>query len=120
MKLLGRKTDDVLIEYVGPDSERNYHSGGATSVEVKVVGTGSVQLQQNSSPILKSSSPTGPAGFAVDYLPDPTAWANVGGAVSGGAGVNVPISSTTGSRNFIRAVVAAEGEGTVLLRSLWS
>jgi len=119
MRLIGKKVDDVLIEYIGPDTEINNFHTGAPQVEVKVVGTGSVQLHYNSSPIIKSSSLTGPVGLAVDYLPEDAGWAPIGAAVSNGASVMVPVAATTNSRCFIRAVVTAVGEGQVHLRSLW-
>ena len=119
MKLIGKKVDDVLIEYIGPDTEINNFHTGAPQVEVKLVGTGSVQLQYNNSPIIKSMSSTGPVGLAVDYLPDPAAWGAIGGVVANGASVMVPVAATTNSRCFIRAVVTAVGEGQVHLRSLW-
>lgn len=120
-RLDGLITGDVVKEFLGPHTGRNYFSTGAPAVDVQMFGGGSVQMQTNTSYILSGervSSPSGQVPINFEKIPDPTTWVDLGGVISNGSLVSVaPLAQP--NINFIRAIVVAPGDGNVAIATHW-
>jgi len=122
-KLIQKSVGDVLIEYYGPVTGRNYNTSGSASpvapaIEVQVFGTGSVQVQQNNTRINKPNA--GRHQFTYDSVGDPTAWTNLGPVINVSSGI-VSVSPTVDPKfSSIRVILAGTGDGTVTVQSIWN
>jgi len=122
-KFIMKSVGDVLVEYYGPITGRNYNTAGSASpvapaIEVQVFGTGSVQVQQTQTRINKSN--TGPHQYTYDSIGDPTTWVNLGATIDNTSGI-VSLAPTVDPKfSSIRVILASTGEGTVTVQSIWN
>ena len=124
--LEGKNVNDVVVEMLGPLTGRNYFAAAAPEVEITVVGTGAVQLQQNADSILRGerASNIGSQGsINPERIPDPATgkWVNVGVPVTE---LTTPLSqgviARTVDQGYIRIIVTTTGTGKVTIVTKWN
>ncbi len=120
-RLDGLIAGDVVKEFLGPHTGRNYFGADAPAIDVQMFGAGSVQMQVNTSFIFRGErvgSPSGQVPISLEKIPDPATWVNLGAVVAAGAVVSVAPSAQS-DINFIRAIVVAPGDGNVAIATHW-
>ncbi len=118
-KLTGRAVNDVLSEFVGPRTGWNYAGSDPAYCDIRVIGTGAVKVQINSTAILGSTSPD-PNPIDVTYIPSPGGWSDVGGAVAMSDGLVAKTLTAGVPRNWVRVIVSTAGDGVVHLGGRWA
>ncbi len=123
-KLLGKNVGDVVVEMLGPLTDRNYHAAAAPEVEIKVVGSGAVQLQQNPDSILvgeRASNIGGQGTINEERIPDPAGWANVGVPLTEASGAtSQAVAPRTVDQGYLRVIVTTAGTGNVTTVTKWN
>jgi hypothetical protein len=122
-KLIGKNVGDVITEYYGPVIGRNYNTSGAAApvapaIEIKVTGTGSVQVEQSNTPMIKGNA--GPNVFTNDRIADPTTWATLGGVIDVTSGIVSVAPTAHATFSSIRVIMAGLGDGKVVIQSIWN
>ena len=116
----GKQVGDLVVSALGPDTDRNAR-GGTNDLEIYVVGSGEIQIEEHTAPISAPLHATDPNGFGHDLVPDPNvAWTPVGGPVDSSAGVVVRALAAGAGRRFWRALVSTTGEGNATIRARWT
>lgn len=119
-KLQGRAVGDVIAEFYGPITGRNYNVNGAATpvtptVRAIVTGTGAVEVQENTTPVYRGNP--GPNTFTHSMEGDPAGWSTASG---GGPGTNLTATLTPDNVYCaVRVVVTTAGTGKVMIDSLW-
>lgn len=117
--LAGKNVGDQIVEILGPITGRNYNIHGtspAPTIDVAVFGSGTVQVEQTQTPIIRGNSGTNL--FTTDTIPDSSTWAALGGPITG----STPVTLTpTADNTFaaIRVVVSGAGKGSVIVKTNW-
>jgi len=119
-KLQGRAVGDVIAEFYGPITGRNYNVAAAAApaaptVRAIVTGTGTVVVEQNIVPAYVGNP--GPNTFTHTMEGDPASWTV---ATSGGPGNNITATLTPNAVFCaVRVRVATVGTGKVMIDTLW-
>ncbi len=122
-KLAGKAVNDLIVEYYGPVTGRNYNTSGAASpvapaINVVVHGTGAVQLQESQT--FKMQGNSGTNNFTHDKIADPTTWVNLGTPIDASSGLTSVVPTVDSSFSTIRAIVSTAGDGHVVIQSDWN
>lgn len=117
-----KNVGEVITMFLGPITGRNYNVAGLATppnpaIRIKVIGTGSVQVQQTQTAIFKGNS--GHNAFTYDREPNPATWANLGTAIDSGDGVVTVNPTADGTFCAVQVVVSATGTGKVIIQSDW-
>lgn len=116
-KLSGLAAGDVITEIIGPINSRNHFDASITpQVIVKVVGTGSVQVQET-----QTFDITGLPGDQNPFSKQktPENFANVGAAINEASGQVTRTITADDTYSAIRLVVASPGDGYVTMETRW-
>lgn len=122
-KLRGKAVGERIVEFLGPITGRNYNVNGsaapvAPQIRVRVIGTGSVQLQEAPGGFQVSGGP-GVNSFTWEKAAIPSAWANLGPVVAD-TGTHVVITPTIHANwTAVRALVSTVGDGQVIIETDW-
>jgi len=133
-RLLGKKVGDVVTEYLGPIVGRNYYSDGvhsvlvAPTVHIQLFGdtTWALTLEENDQFVFRgerASNYGSQAAINLEKIPDPTNWAAVGAAITGGTIVTrAPTVLGNPDPVYLRLVVTTVGTGqaNVAVSNHWS
>ena len=124
-RLEGKNVNDVVVEMLAPLTGRNYFAAAAPQVEIQIVGTGAVKLQENPDSILvgERASNIGSQGpINRERIPDPAGWVDVvGGAVSAGTSpISPAVVARTIDQGYLRVVVTTAGTGEVTVITKWN
>ena len=124
-RLEGKKVNDVVVEMLAPLTGRNYFAAAAPQVEIQLVGTGAVKLQQNPDSVLRGERASNIGGQGMvnpERIPDPAGWVDVaGGAVNAGTSPITPaVIARTIDQGYLRVVVTTAGTGEVTVISKWN
>lgn len=123
-KLDGRAVNDVLVEWIGPVTGRNYNVAQAATpapalVHIKVWGSGAVKLQHNNTFVFKA--PGGDQNLhRLDKVPAETGWADDGAVVNEAAGYQTRTITVDPATLYLRVIVTTAGTGRVEVKSNWS
>ncbi len=123
-KLEGRALNDTLVEWIGPVTGRNYNMVGlgtpiAPTVEIRVWGSGAVQLQSCDTAIF--AAPSGDQNLhTIDRLPNPADWVNEGAVINEASGLTVRTVTAEDTTNFLRVIVSTAGTGRVEIKRVWN
>lgn len=119
-KLLGRAVGDVLTEFAGPRNGWNYGGTVTPVVDVRVIGTGTVKVQINSTPMFASTS-NDPNPIDRTYIPNPANWSDVVGNIDQTSGLSAKNLTAADGRNWVRVVVVdpGAGDGKVSVGGRW-
>ena len=124
-KLIGKNVGDVVVEMLAPLTGRNYFAVAAPQVEIRLVGTGAVKLQQNPDSIYvgeRASNYGSQGSINEERIPDPDTWVDVvGGAVNAGTSpVSPAVIARTIDQGYLRVVVTTAGTGNVTVVTKWN
>lgn len=118
--LSGKAVSSTLMEIYGPSRKRNYSDGDPSKVQIRVIGTGGVRLQVNTSYIIAGSVYGALNQSGQAQLPDPSTWTNVGDEITAVSGVTTLNITPTGDIQFLRLIISTAGSGKVHFTSLWN
>jgi len=122
-RLYTHKVGDVLVEFYGPVTGRNYNvSGSATPVapvlEVEVIGNGGVQVYQSTTPVFSAPNQINAVMFETDA--DPASWTALGTPITSASGkvsLTPPIGTTFSA---LRVVLTTLGDGKLIVNPIWN
>ena len=124
VKLADKPTGTMIVEILGPVTDRNYFSGGPTQVRIQVFGVGSVTLQENTDIIFKGENPTSSPPKHVKRHPDSATWANVGAGstdIDASSGIITATLTPGTDLNWVRLIIGATpGDGKAVMATEWS
>lgn len=116
VKLTGRAVGDVLIEAVGPQDGVNCLSTDTTVIDVFLLGSGAVQVQENTTIQYRSDAPDlNPISRQI--MPNPANWVDVSTAKS--AGFNSVTLTHDATEKWYRVIVSTAGTGIVKIGARW-
>lgn len=120
IKLNGLNVGNVISEFRGPQIGWNYAGSNPAVVMIRLIGTGAVKVQENSTPVM--AGPPGdlnPTGLSMQ--PSPSGWNDVGAVVSQSSGsAEVALSAPTTGYRWVRVVVTTAGTGKIALGGRWA
>lgn len=123
-KLLGRAVGEQFVEILGPITGRNYNVNGSAApvppqIRVRVVGSGTVQLQEAPGGFVIAGTGGGLNGFSYEKIVNPAAWVNLGAPVSDNGTFAVLTPTIHPNWTAIRAIVTAVGAAEVIIETDW-
>lgn len=116
-KLTGLKVGDVITQFIGPITGRNrFDTTVAPSVIVRVVGTGSVMVQET-----QSFNIVGIQGALNPYSKEkrPHTFVNIGLAITEASGNASRALTADAVYSAVQVVVTGVGDGYVTIETNW-
>jgi len=123
-KFEGRAVNDVLVEWNGPVTGRNYNvyqvaAPAPALVHIKVWGSGAVKLQHNNTFIFKT--PGGDQNrHRLDKVPAETGWTDDGAAISEADRYQTRTITVDPATLYLRVILTTAGTGRVEIKSNWN